>query len=58
VHLREGEPCVVCGSTIVKMVVAGRGTYVCERCQPGPRGTARRPAARPGARSRLPRAPR
>lgn len=37
VHLREGEPCVRCGTTIVKMVVAGRGTYVCEHCQPRPR---------------------
>jgi formamidopyrimidine-DNA glycosylase len=34
VHLRAGEPCVECGSPIVKMVVGGRGTYVCERCQP------------------------
>jgi formamidopyrimidine-DNA glycosylase len=44
VHLRAGEPCVRCGATIVKMVVAGRGTYVCERCQPRPRlrATARR----------------
>ena len=52
VHLREGEPCVVCGRTIVKTVVAGRGTYVCERCQPRPR--LRRPAARPAARPRRP----
>ncbi len=37
VHRRAGEPCSKCGSTIVKMVVAGRGTYVCERCQPRPR---------------------
>ncbi|HEY1449825.1 MAG TPA: bifunctional DNA-formamidopyrimidine glycosylase/DNA-(apurinic or apyrimidinic site) lyase, partial [Solirubrobacteraceae bacterium] len=37
VHLREGEPCVRCGTTIVKMVVGGRGTYVCEHCQPRPR---------------------
>jgi formamidopyrimidine-DNA glycosylase len=37
VHLREGEPCVRCGTTVLKMVVAGRGTYVCERCQPRPR---------------------
>ena len=49
VHLREGEPCVRCGTTIVKMVVAGRGTYVCEHCQPRPRlrtsgTTGRRPA--------------
>ena len=37
VHLRRGEPCVNCGRTIVKLVVGGRGTYVCERCQPLPR---------------------
>ncbi len=37
VHRRAGEPCGRCGETIVKMVVAGRGTYVCERCQPRPR---------------------
>jgi formamidopyrimidine-DNA glycosylase len=37
VHRRAGEPCGECGRTIVKMVVAGRGTYVCERCQPRPR---------------------
>jgi formamidopyrimidine-DNA glycosylase len=42
VHRREGEPCPRCGRTIVKLVVAGRGTYVCERCQPRPR-TRRRP---------------
>jgi formamidopyrimidine-DNA glycosylase len=44
VHRREGEPCGRCGGTIVKMVVAGRGTYVCERCQPRPRPRARRRA--------------
>jgi formamidopyrimidine-DNA glycosylase len=37
VHRREGEACGTCGATIVKMVVAGRGTYVCETCQPRPR---------------------
>ena len=37
VHLRAGEPCVRCATTIVKLVVAGRGTYVCEHCQPRPR---------------------
>ncbi len=42
VHRREGEPCPRCGRTIVKMVVGGRGTYVCESCQPRPRGTGRR----------------
>ena len=37
VHRRAGEPCPRCGSEIVKMVVGGRGTYVCESCQPRPR---------------------
>ena len=54
VHKREGEPCGVCGTTIVKMVVGGRGTYVCETCQP----VFRRRAARPGARSQQRPAPR
>jgi len=37
VHRRADEPCVRCGAPIVKIVVAGRGTYVCEACQPVPR---------------------
>jgi len=37
VHLRRGEPCGACGTTIVKFMACGRGTYVCERCQPRPR---------------------
>jgi len=38
VHRRAGEPCPVCGRPVRKLLVAGRGTYVCERCQPRPRG--------------------
>ncbi|HXW59393.1 MAG TPA: bifunctional DNA-formamidopyrimidine glycosylase/DNA-(apurinic or apyrimidinic site) lyase [Solirubrobacteraceae bacterium] len=37
VHRRAGEPCVRCGTAITKIVAAGRGTYVCERCQRPPR---------------------
>ena len=37
VHRRAGEPCGRCGRSIVKIVAAGRGTYVCESCQPRPR---------------------
>jgi formamidopyrimidine-DNA glycosylase len=37
VHRRAGEPCPRCGREIVKLVVGGRGTYVCESCQPRPR---------------------
>ncbi len=42
VHRRAGEPCPECGRPIRKIVVGGRGTYVCEHCQPRPRP--RRPA--------------
>jgi formamidopyrimidine-DNA glycosylase len=52
VHLREGEPCPRCGRPIRKLRAAGRGTYVCERCQPRPRyAAASARAARPPARS-------
>ncbi|MDX6704078.1 MAG: formamidopyrimidine-DNA glycosylase [Baekduia sp.] len=37
IHLREGEPCLGCGAEVVKMVVGGRGTYVCRTCQIPPR---------------------
>jgi formamidopyrimidine-DNA glycosylase len=40
VHRRAGQPCPRCGSAIRKVVVAGRGTYVCERCQRRPRSPA------------------
>jgi formamidopyrimidine-DNA glycosylase len=49
VHRRRGEPCPRCGRTVVKMVAGGRGTYVCEGCQPRPRRRRARPpvAVRP-----------
>ena len=34
VFARAGEPCPVCSTQIVKLRVAGRGTYVCPMCQP------------------------
>jgi formamidopyrimidine-DNA glycosylase len=37
VHRREGEPCPRCGTTVVKLRAAGRGTYICPRCQRAPR---------------------
>lgn len=37
VHGREGEPCVICGTSIEKSRVGGRGTYFCPRCQRLPR---------------------
>ena len=40
VHRREGEPCPICGRPIEKIVVGGRGTYVCRHDQPVPRARA------------------
>jgi len=33
VFRREGEPCNRCGTEIIKIKVAGRGTYLCPNCQ-------------------------
>jgi len=33
VYGREGEPCLVCKSPIKKIVVGGRGTHYCAKCQ-------------------------
>ena len=30
---RKGQPCITCSRDIEKIKVAGRGTYVCSRCQ-------------------------
>ena len=44
VHARQDEPCMVCGTPIVKTRVGGRGTYYCPHCQPDPAGWMRPPA--------------
>ena len=31
---REGQPCPCCGTEIIKIKVAGRGTHICPQCQP------------------------
>lgn len=40
IHARVGEPCLRCGTTIQKIRVAQRGTYVCPKCQKLPRPSA------------------
>jgi len=49
VHRREGEPCPRCGRPVRKLRAAGRGTYVCESCQPRPRAARSGRAAGPYA---------
>ena len=33
VFRRQGQPCPRCGTTIIKLKVAGRGTHICPHCQ-------------------------
>jgi formamidopyrimidine-DNA glycosylase len=33
VYMRTGQPCLVCDAPIRRIVVAGRGTHYCSRCQ-------------------------
>ncbi len=33
VHQRKDESCHICGNTIIKVVIGGRGTYYCPVCQ-------------------------
>ncbi|HEV2490609.1 MAG TPA: bifunctional DNA-formamidopyrimidine glycosylase/DNA-(apurinic or apyrimidinic site) lyase [Candidatus Acidoferrales bacterium] len=37
VYQREGKKCFRCGALIRRMIVAGRSSYFCPRCQPTPR---------------------
>jgi formamidopyrimidine-DNA glycosylase len=46
VHTRAGQPCPNCGTEIRKLYVGGRGTYVCEHCQPRPRRSRIEPRTR------------
>jgi formamidopyrimidine-DNA glycosylase len=52
VYGREGEPCDRCGTSIERIRVAGRGTWLCPVCQPrGPAQAASR-SSRPSRSSR------
>jgi len=33
VYDRDGEPCIVCGTQIQKLVIGQRGTHICPKCQ-------------------------
>lgn len=38
VYQRGGQPCLRCGGVIRRVLLGGRGTHFCPRCQPLPRG--------------------
>ena len=62
VYQRTAEPCRVCGTAVERVVVGGRGTHYCPRCQPRRGGIAptvrrlrpTRPAGKRGARGAPP----
>ncbi len=41
VYQRTGEPCRRCGQAIRRIVIAGRSSHYCPRCQPRPRRVAK-----------------
>jgi formamidopyrimidine-DNA glycosylase len=43
VYQREGKKCARCRATIRRIIVAGRSSYFCPRCQPAPRPRRHRP---------------
>jgi formamidopyrimidine-DNA glycosylase len=46
VYQREGKPCVRCREKILRVIVAGRSSHFCPRCQPAPRPRKPRPKVR------------
>jgi formamidopyrimidine-DNA glycosylase len=38
VYMRQGKKCFRCKAVIRRVIVAGRSSYFCPRCQPAPRG--------------------
>jgi formamidopyrimidine-DNA glycosylase len=34
IYGRDGEPCLTCGETIVRVVFSNRSAFFCPRCQP------------------------
>jgi formamidopyrimidine-DNA glycosylase len=45
VYQRRGKKCFRCGTAIERMIVAGRSSYFCPRCQRAPRSRARKKKA-------------
>lgn len=47
VYQHTGEPCRNCGQAIRRMVIGGRSSHFCPRCQPRPRSAAKMRGSRP-----------
>jgi formamidopyrimidine-DNA glycosylase len=49
---REGKKCSRCGTAIRRIIVAGRSSYFCPRCQPAPRTRSKTVGSRRAQRTR------
>jgi formamidopyrimidine-DNA glycosylase len=49
---REGKRCYRCRATIQRVIVAGRSSHFCPKCQPAPRNNRKRRAPRKAARKK------
>ncbi|MBI1737926.1 MAG: hypothetical protein HYR58_01600, partial [Acidobacteria bacterium] len=58
VYDREGKGCFRCGAAIRRIIVAGRSSYFCPRCQPAPKPRGLAPRTRGPAPRRRGSAPR
>lgn len=51
---REGKKCYRCGTLIRRAIVAGRSSFFCPKCQPGPRGFSASSLRSAATRGKLP----
>jgi formamidopyrimidine-DNA glycosylase len=52
VYGREGKRCYRCRTTIRRVIVAGRSSHFCPKCQPAPRGGGKRVVSRKAAQKK------
>jgi formamidopyrimidine-DNA glycosylase len=52
VYQREGEKCFRCGALIQRIIVAGRSSYFCPRCQRAPRARSKKRRGTPSQNKR------
>ncbi len=50
---RDGEPCYRCATLMRRIIVGGRSSVFCPKCQPAPRGTAKKMAVKRKSKGKL-----
>ena len=52
-YSRDGEPCYRCGALMRRIVVGGRSSVFCPKCQPAPRGASKEMAPKRAVKGKL-----